>query len=83
MRIKDQCMHDVIFKPNKFSGVYGSGFRYDPESERAAKMLLNYGPIDTSVIYFLNPAASTNRKWVHQVMQREMVFKNTNHIFYK
>jgi spore germination cell wall hydrolase CwlJ-like protein len=83
MRIKDQCMHDVIYKPYKFSGVHGSGFRYDSESERAAKMLLDYGPIDTTAIYFLNPKASTDRGWIHKVMQREMVFKSTNHIFYK
>lgn len=83
MEINGQCMHDVIYKPYKFSGVHGSGFRYNSESERAAKILLDYGPIDTTVIYFLNPQTATDKGWAHKVMQRAMVYKSTNHIFYK
>ena len=83
MRIEGACMEDVIYKRNRFSGVYGKFFKYNPESERAAKMLLDYGPIDSTAIYFLNPKLSTNKAWVEQVMQRPLVFKNTNHIFYQ
>jgi spore germination cell wall hydrolase CwlJ-like protein len=83
MRIKDQCIQDVIFTPYKFSGVNGPGFRYDSESERAAKMLLDHGPVDTTAIYFLNPKISTDLGWVNVVMRRQMVYKSTNHIFYK
>ncbi len=83
MMIESKCMEGVIYKINRYSGVYGKNFRYDYESERAAKMLLDYGPIDSTVIYFLNPKIATDHGWVYQVMQRPLVFKNTNHLFYK
>lgn len=83
MRIEGACMEDVIYKRNRFSGVYGKFFKYNSESERAAKMLLDYGPIDSTAIYFLNPELSSDRSWVHEVMQRPLVFKNTNHYFYQ
>jgi spore germination cell wall hydrolase CwlJ-like protein len=81
---KNECSIDaVIYYPNKFSGVHGSGFKYDEESKKAAEILLEYGPIDTSVYYFINPEIATNTEWKKIVMRREMAFKNTNHIFYK
>jgi spore germination cell wall hydrolase CwlJ-like protein len=83
MRIEGVCMEDVIYKINRYSGVYGKNFRYDSESERAAKMLIDHGPIDSSVIYFLNPDIATDYSWKSQVMKRELVFKNKNHFFYK
>jgi spore germination cell wall hydrolase CwlJ-like protein len=83
MKKKDQNIDTVIFHPNRFSGVHGKGFRETAESRRAAMLLLENGPIDTTILFFLNPAASTNRKWVRQVMQRELVTRTKNHYFYK
>lgn len=83
MRKNDCSIDAVIYHPNKFSGVYGNGFRYDEESKKAAEILLKYGPIDTSVYYFINPKIATDSQWKKTVMKRELVFKNTNHIFYK
>lgn len=83
MERKRQDIDTVIFHPNRFSGVHGKGFRETAESKRAAMLLLENGPIDTTILFFLNPEASTNRKWVRQVMQRELVAKTENHYFYK
>ena len=83
MKKKDQNIDTVIFHPNRFSGVHGKGFRETAESRRAAMLLLENGPIDTTILFFLNPDVSTNRKWVRQVMQRELVTRTKNHYFYK
>jgi len=83
MRKKNASIDAIIYYPNKFSGVYGDGFKYDEESRKAAEILLEYGPIDTTVYYFINPKIATNTRWKQIVMQRELVFKNDNHYFYK
>lgn len=83
MRKNDHNMEQVVFKPRMFSGIHTKGFRVTDESKRAATFLIINGPIDTSILYFLNPEISTNRGWVNVVMRRELVFKNTNHYFYK
>lgn len=83
MRKKDMKMKDIIYHPNKFSGVYGKGFRYNIESERAAKILLQYGPIDSTVFFFINPKIATDRAWALTLQERELVLKNTNHYFYR
>ena len=83
MRKKDMAMSDIVYHPNKFSGVYGKGFRYDLESEKAAKILLQYGPIDSTVFFFINPAIATDRAWKATLEERELILKNTNHYFYR
>lgn len=83
MRKNKTSIDDVIYYPNKFSGVYGSGFRYSDESRKAAEILLKYGPIDTTVYYFINPKIAADLHWKHTVMKRELVFKNDNHYFYR
>lgn len=83
MRKKDMRMSDIVYHPHKFSGVYGKGFRYDLESERAAKILLQYGPIDSTVLFFINPDIATDKAWKATLEERELILKNTNHYFYK
>lgn len=83
MRKENKEMDCVIYEKNMFSGVYGKRFLVTDESLLAAAFLSTYGPIDTSVIYFLNPKIATNRAWVNVVMNRPLILQNTNHFFYK
>lgn len=83
MRKKEMTMSDIVYHPNKFSGVHGEGFRYDIESENAAKVLLRYGPIDSTVLFFINPEIATDKAWMATLQERELVLKNTNHHFYR
>lgn len=83
VRTKKQDIDTIIFHPNRFSGVHGEGFRESKESRRAAEILMKHGPLDTSIIYFLNPDVSTNKRWARIVMQRELVTRTKNHYFYK
>lgn len=83
MRIENTTMENVVYYPNRFSGVYGKGFRETCESKEAAILLLTYGSIDTSVKFFLNPEIASNHGWKRKVMQRELIARTSNHFFYK
>lgn len=81
-------IRDVIYQRNQFSGINSALFRfnesnpYDVESYNAARIVLEYGPVERGIIFFLNPVISTNREWVQTVSKRELAFKSKNHVFY-
>jgi len=83
-------MWSVVYQVNQFSGINSKLFRYDPkrtkwdkESYDAALHILQYGPINPNVLYFLNPKISTNERWVTKVMKRRLVHKGRHHYFYE
>lgn len=82
-------IREVIYQRNQFSGINTFLFRFDEnnkwdmESYNASEFILTHGPLNNEIIFFLNPAISTNRGWVKTVMQRPLVFKEKNHLFFK
>lgn len=82
-------LYEVIYQPNQFSGIntglfrYNSSNRWDRESYEVAKLVLKFGPVNEDILYFLNPAISTNRGWVETVMRRPLFFRERNHWFFK
>jgi len=89
-------MWGVVYQKNQFSGLKSRYFRYntdtsdehpesiaDYESVLAAQQILKLGPINTSIIFFLNPTISTDNQWVKTVMQRKLEISGENHVFYR
>lgn len=90
LKSQDQDLEQVIFSKNQFSGINSKLFKdisdgapKTIESKLAALILLQYGPIDSNIIYFINPKHATDKHWKRKVMQRELVFKNNKHYFYR
>lgn len=83
MRKENKTMLHVIYEKNMFSGIHGKHFRVTDESLAAATFLIEHGPIDTTIIYFINPKIATDKSWLEIVMTRPLVVQNTNHFFYK
>lgn len=83
MRNNSKTMHEVIYAPNQFSGIFSKNFIVTEDSEIVARFLLENGPINDSVIYFINPKIATNLSWKEKVSKRPLIVRNTNHLFYK
>jgi len=82
-------MTEVIYQKNQFSGIYTNWFRYskktrgDRESIKAAEILASYGPVDSTILYFLNPETSTNTRWVNTIENHfQLVVSGRHHDFY-
>lgn len=84
-----ETMWGVVYQPFQFSGIRSKYFRftnktkYDVQSILAAQMLLRHGSFDKTIMYFLNPKISSNKKWVkHLVSSHKLVIRGKQHHFY-
>jgi spore germination cell wall hydrolase CwlJ-like protein len=83
MRKWEKTLSETIYQKNQFSGTNGALFTPSSESIIVARFLFENGPIDTTVMYFINPKIATNSDWLKKVNNRPLIVKNTNHYFYQ